>query len=65
MFFKWYRMLQEPFHNMFFNRKEFTALNFLETMLTGIVAVGSGWTVVFFVLDWIPNRIMDVLGYKR
>ena len=34
-------------------------------MLSDVAVIGSGLIVLFIVFDWIPNGIMDVLGYKR
>lgn len=34
-------------------------------MLSDVAVIGSGLIVIFFIFDWIPNGIMNVLGYKR
>ena len=34
-------------------------------MLSDVVVIGSGLIVLFTVFDWIPNGIIDVLGYNE
>ena len=34
-------------------------------MLSDVAVIGSGLIVIFSIFDWIPNGIMNVLGYKR
>lgn len=45
--------------------KNITFLNSWKVMLSNVAVIGSGLMVLFIVFDWIPNEIMDVLGYKR
>ena len=45
--------------------KNITFLKYWKVMLSDVAIIGSGLIVLFIVFDWIPNGIMDVLGYKR
>ena len=42
-----------------------TFLKYWKVMLSDVAVIGSGLLVIFFIFDWIPNGIMNVLGYKR
>lgn len=50
---------------LFYNIKDITFLKYWKVMLSDVAVIGSGLIVLFIVFDWIPNGIMDVLGYKR
>ena len=50
---------------LIYNIKDITFLKYWEVMLSDVAVIGSGLIVMFIVFDWIPNGIMDVLGYKR
>lgn len=50
---------------LIYNIKDITFLKYWEVMLSDVAVIGSGLIVLFIVFDWIPNGIMDVLGYKR
>ena len=45
--------------------KENSDDKYWELMVSDVAVIGSGLIVMFIVFDWIPNGIMDVLGYKR
>lgn len=51
--------------DLIYNIKDITFVKYWEVMLSDVAVIGSGLIVLFIVFDWIPNGIMDVLGYKK
>ena len=49
---------------LFYNIKDITFLKYWKVMLSDVAVIGSGMMILFAVFDWIPNGIMNVLGYK-
>lgn len=64
-YFSWVFKCYEKTLELFVNIKNITFLNYWKVMLSDVAVIGSGLIVFFIVFDWIPNGIMDVLGYKR
>ena len=50
---------------LFYNIENITFLKYWKVMLSDVAVIGSGLIVIFSIFDWIPNGIMNVLGYKR
>ena len=64
-YFSWVFKCYGKTLELFSNVKNITFLNYWKVMLSDVAVIGSGLIVLFIVFDWIPNGIMDVLGYKR
>ena len=64
-YFSWVFKCYGKTLELFCNVKNITFLNYWKVMLSDVAVIGSGLIVLFIVFDWIPNGIMDVLGYKR
>ena len=64
-YFSWVFKCYEKTLVLFGNVKNITFLKYWKVMLSDVAIIGSKLIVLFIVFDWIPNGIMDVLGYKR
>lgn len=64
-YFSWVFKCYGKSLELFCNVKNITFLKYWKVMLSDVAVIGSGLIVLFIVFDWIPNGIMDVLGYKR
>ena len=64
-YFSWVFKCYGKTLELFVNVKNITFLNYWKVMLSDVAVIGSGLMVFFIVFDWIPNEIMDSLGYKR
>lgn len=64
-YFSWVFKCYEKTLKLFVNVKNITFLNYWKVMLSDVAVIGSGLIVLFIVFDWIPNGIIDLLGYKR
>ena len=47
---------------LFFNIQNASVMEYFEVMLLDVVALVSGLVLLFFIFDWIPNGIIEVLG---
>mgnify|MGYP006992614705 CR=1 FL=1 len=63
-YFSWVFKCYEMTLELFVNLKNITFLNYWKVMLSDVAVIGSGLIILFIVFDWIPNGIMDLLGYK-
>lgn len=50
---------------LFFNIKYITFHQYCKVMLSDVAVIASGIIVFLMVFDWIPNGIIDVLGYDK
>ena len=64
-YFSWVFKCYGKTLELFKKIKNITFLNYLKVMLSDVAVIVSGLIVLFIVFDWIPNGIVDVLGYKR
>ena len=63
-YFSWAYKCYGDTLELFTNIKNITFLKYWKVMLSDVAVIVSGLIVSFFIFDWIPNGIMDVLGYK-
>ena len=64
-YFSWVFKCYAKTLELFYNIKNITLLKYCKIMLSDVVVIGSELIVLFTVFDWIPNGIIDVLGYNR
>ena len=48
---------------LFYNIQDITFLKYWKVMLSDMAVILSGLIVLFTVFDWIPNSVIDVLGF--
>lgn len=63
-YFSWVFKCYVKTLELFYNIKDITFLKYWKVMLSDVAVIGSGMMILFAVFDWIPNGIMNVLGYK-
>lgn len=63
-YFSWVFKCYGKTLELFYNVKNITFLKYWKVMLSDVVVIGSGLIVLFTVFDWIPNGIINVLGYN-